>query len=60
MRSIDLVLAGLRDLGVRMWVKEDATGKRVAFKYPPFEDETGRKDLFKFIKDHECQLREEL
>lgn len=48
-----IVYDGLKDFGVRMWVKEG----EFCFKYPEGVEGEGRKDLFKFIKAHEEGLK---
>ena len=47
------IYEGLKYLGVRFWIK----GSELCFRYPEGLEGDGRKDLFKFIKDHEKILK---
>jgi len=60
MKVYDMILENLEDLGIRFWVKprEGHQPFRLAFKYPEFTDDSGRKELYKFIRDHERKLIE--
>jgi len=54
------ILENLEDLGIRFWVKprEGHQPERLAFKYPEFTDDEGKKELYKFIRDHERKFIE--
>jgi hypothetical protein len=52
----DFIYKGLKELGVRFWKKDG----ELAFKYPEGLEGDGRKDLFKFIKDHEGMIKAKL
>jgi len=47
-----IILDSLKELGIRFWIKDG----KLAFKYPDGLEGSGRKDLFKFIKNHEPGL----
>ena len=49
MNDDELILDSLKDLGVRLWVKDG----ELHFKYPEGLEGNGRKDLYLFIKKHE-------
>jgi len=44
-----LILESLKDLGIQFWIGDGS----LHFKYPPELSGEGKKDLYKFIKDHE-------
>lgn len=47
------IYEGLRDLGIKFWIQEN----ELRFKYPIGLEGDGKKDLFKFIKNHEEGLK---